>query len=325
MHLIYPKAFRRGNIHRAQNALKKEQVRIAFLGSMSSDFLDQDNSKLNQHVDPGTHIEFRSFLQSGLTSASACFMLDEVLEWNPDFVFLDFSLTDDSEKLYEEAYEHIVRTFLLNNCAVALILFSHKNGSSNTGHQRHIATYYNLPVLDLGSAIQTDISDKKYCWEDVYTTDECLSEQGYQVVRAFFYSFLDMLNHVITDETYLMPKKPCFNGSLSEFKYIKIPFSENTKENSTIYKETLRYKMIYFEFVPCIHSTDATIQIFIDGVLTKEFAVNSIFHNKFHHVELLSAFSKSEKHTLELCTGSDKGWDDIKTENLNLQLGIGVE
>ena len=118
-------------------------------------------------------------------------------------------MEDPGEKLHEETSEALIRALLQEDIAVSLILSCSKNGLGYAGHQKYLSLYYKLPVLDLSRALQEDIQAEHYTENELFNEDRTFTTKGHKVLGEYFTRFIDMIVHVIPDESYEMPQNPC--------------------------------------------------------------------------------------------------------------------
>ncbi|MGN1205696.1 MAG: SGNH/GDSL hydrolase family protein [Eubacterium sp.] len=335
----YPKSFRRGNIFRMRQALQKQEIRIAFLGGTDlyaninyDDFYDKvkkelmeknDSYHFNENEKPS--VEILNMEYSGMTSLGGLFHLESLIDWNPDIVFLDFSMEDPGEKIHEESSEGLIRTLLEKGIAVSLILSCSKKGLGNAGHQKYLSLYYNLPVLDLSFALHNDIENERYLEIDIFNEDRTFTKKGHEILVDYFTRFIEMIVHVLPDETYELPEKPCFLGSLQHFQQHKIAISPRTKEGSILFDKKLTYNMFFLQFDPDPEPNNASLEIYVDKKLVRNLGVHSILSSQKKIELFIDGHPEPEKHHIQIRTSRLQRRVNWTYASLHLQLGLGSQ
>ena len=348
----YPKAFRRGNIFRMRRALQKKEIRIVFLGGtnlytnidydsfyemIKKELIEKDDSYsfdnnekpfVEMDYERGIPVRIYNEITKSLThlfKEKIGVLLEQVLNWKPDIVFLDFSMEDPNEKFHEESSEGLIRTLLENDIAVSLILSCSKNGLGYAGHQKFLSLHYNLPVLDLDLALQNDIRAGEYPESDVFNEDRTFTKKGLEILGNYFTRFWDMIVHVLPDESYEIPKSPCFLGSLKHFQQHKIAISPRTREGSILFDEKLTYNMFFLEYKMDPEPNNASLEVYIDKKLIRDLGVHSILCSPKKAELFVDGHPEPEKHHIQIRTSRAQRRVNWTYATLHLQLGLGSQ
>lgn len=119
-----------------------------------------------------------------------------VLKFEPDLVFIDFSLNDMSaapdllrDEIFE-SYEAIVRRLLELGIAVIPIFFVNKNGDSFQKIHTEIADHYNMPAISYQNAICP--SGEFICeWSKLFLDNTHPNNVGHTFIAACITNYLD--------------------------------------------------------------------------------------------------------------------------------------
>lgn len=292
---------------------------------MTETFARSFKEKIGVLLEQNPNFEILNLEYTGMSSLGGMFHLERLLDWNPDIVFLDFSMEDPGEKFHEESSEGLIRTLLENDIAVSLILSCSKNGLGYAGHQKYLSLHYNLPVLDLDLALQDDIQTGEYRESDVFNQDRTFTRKGHEILSSYFTRFIDMIVHVLPDEAYKIPENPCFLGSLKYFQQHKIAISPRTREGSILFDEKLTYNMFFLEYQMDPEPNNASLEIYIDKKLVRDLGVHSILSSQKKAELFIDGHPEPEKHHIQIRTSRVQRRVNWTYATLHLQLGLGSQ
>lgn len=292
---------------------------------MTETFARSFKEKIGVLLEQNPNFEILNLEYTGMSSLGGMFHLERLLDWNPDIVFLDFSMEDPGEKFHEESSEGLIRTLLENDIAVSLILSCSKNGLGYAGHQKYLSLHYNLPVLDLDLALQDDIQTGEYRESDVFNEDRTFTRKGHEILSSYFTRFIDMIVHVLPDEAYKIPENPCFLGSLKYFQQHKIAISPRTREGSILFDEKLTYNMFFLEYQMDPEPNNASLEIYIDKKLVRDLGVHSILSSQKKAELFIDGHPEPEKHHIQIRTSRVQRRVNWTYATLHLQLGLGSQ
>ena len=292
---------------------------------MTETFAHSFKEKIGTLLEQKPNFEILNLEYAGMSSLGGMFHLEELLDWNPDIVFLDFSMEDPGEKFHEESSEGLIRSLLENDIAVSLILSCSKNGLGYAGPQKPLSLHYILPVLDLSLALQNDIQTGEYREADVFNEDRTFTKKGHKILGSYFTRFIDMIVHVLPDESYEIPKKPCFLGSLKYFQQHKIAISPRTREGSILFDEKLTYNMFFLEYQMDPEPNNASLEIYIDKKLVRDLGVHSILSSQKKAELFIDGHPEPEKHHIQIRTSRVQRRVNWTYATLHLQLGLGSQ
>ncbi len=160
----------------------KEEVTVAFLGGSITEGLtagaDLCWAKLTYDYlcekYPDTTINYVNAGMSGTPSILGNIRLHrDVLDKDPDLVFVEFAVNDGKEQLYKDSYEALVRELLSaeNQPAVVLYFTVLKSGHTCEDTMSPVGEAYGLPMVSLNNVLKPEFDSGRMTWED-YSDDE---------------------------------------------------------------------------------------------------------------------------------------------------------
>ncbi|MBR1529009.1 MAG: family 43 glycosylhydrolase [Oscillospiraceae bacterium] len=137
-----------------------------------------------------------NFINAGLSGTSSAVGLmraqRDILNDNPDIIFIEFSVNDHPEEIYKKSYESLVRKCLSqeNAPAVVLIINRAKGGYSMQEQMAKIGEYYDLPVISMDNALTNAFNSGLLTTDDYYTDEYHPHAEGCKLISdsiAYFY------------------------------------------------------------------------------------------------------------------------------------------
>ncbi|MBE6889451.1 MAG: SGNH/GDSL hydrolase family protein [Ruminococcaceae bacterium] len=118
----------------------------------------------------------------------------DVLQHDPDLVFVDFSVNDTSDrmKINKSAYEGLIRKLWSHESAPAIICLAmtQENGTSVQTEHNEIAVKYDIPMISYRNAI-LDVINKGYiAWTDISDDNIHPNVQGHAVLTQMITNYL---------------------------------------------------------------------------------------------------------------------------------------
>ena len=91
---------------------------------------------------------------------------EDVLKYNPDLVINEWCCNDGAQFIYKQAtYESVVRKLLQSGCALILVSFGEKDGTSSQSVHEPVSRHYNVPHLSYRDAF-ISLDEYKYLSND---------------------------------------------------------------------------------------------------------------------------------------------------------------
>lgn len=227
----------KGNLYRLKQVLKMAEanapITVAFLGgSITQGSLATTDENCYAHrvfswweeTFPDGDFTYVNAGIGGTTSHFGAARVDhDVLAYEPDVVFVEFSVNDESNPHFLETYEGLVRHIWNAPSAPAVILISnvyyHNGGNAQLIHEQ-VARQYDLPLVSMQSAIYPAVREGHIANRDITPDDLHPNDMGHMLVASVITYFLD---HVL--EEVLIGELPPFAGG-----ELPAPLTANTYE-----------------------------------------------------------------------------------------------
>lgn len=138
-----------------------------------------------------------TFINAGIGGTDSHFGIyrleRDLLQYNPDFVTVEFSVNDTKKKLNAMTYECLVRKILEqeNNPAVMLLFMTQEDGTSLVDTHKPIGEYYSLPMISYKNAILPVIERGDITWDDISPDNIHPNDDGHKVVTELISSYFE--------------------------------------------------------------------------------------------------------------------------------------
>jgi lysophospholipase L1-like esterase len=156
---------------------------------------------------------------------------EQMLEINPDIVFIDFAV-NDKENIYNKiAYESLVRRLLKaeNKPAIVEVFMSTDDGHNVQEQQIKIGEKYNIPMISYRNTIYNEMIKGKIIWEEVAKDEVHPNDLGHKMISELLTNFLeDIYNNLdIKESNEIVLGEPIFgdkyiNGVIFNNKNIEV-------------------------------------------------------------------------------------------------------
>lgn len=230
-----------------QKAARGEKLTIGFIGGSITEGYVSTEPSLTYARRTFLHIEDMfpkadfTYVNAGIAGTGSGIGVhrvnDDLLNENPDLVFIDASVNDNNTAHYQETYENLVRYILTSDKEPAVILLFMVDDSGNcaTEVESEIGNAYNLPMIDYGAAINFTINNGLLSWEDIAGDYIHPNDKGHAIISELittyiddFYSENSSFMGKITDEMLAS------YGSETDYKSIPFVTKENYKNGKIV-------------------------------------------------------------------------------------------
>lgn len=332
MEQMYPKAFRRGNIFRIKTIFEaKKEIRVGFWGSEitkdehvepSQRYSSVFGRRVGAPLEAGVKCKVKEFGWARCSSVEALLEIETVMAWEPDIIFLEFSLTDGEEMLFQKSFEAVVRQLLEKGIAVVILTFSNCMGADASGHQKRVGAFYNLSVLDIGSLLGDDIREGNNTLEDLFWDDMHLTAKGHRKTAENLVLYIRMVLDTIKDNDYQIPEEYCFPCCYRKMERLALPEKQLIKE--VLFEEEIEYSFLELSYRKRSAGVSATIEIWLDGELRYQMGTTSVTGKSGYFRSYLDGNGTVMRHHLRICIGDGK-LEDVDLSKLQLCLGVGIQ
>ena len=224
-----------------QKAANGEAVKAAYIGgSITEGYSDNITLKTEEKwVDMSTKWLGEQFPESEITYVNAGLsgtpsilgnvrLQRDVLQYDPDIVFVEFAVNDGMEANYKNAYESLVRTLLTQDKDIAVVLLFTivENGHTCQAHMSQIGENYNLPMISLPDSMWVEIEEGRMEWSDYSADQSHPNVEGSKMIRDFVINYFEEVMAVYTEKTGEVDKnlpEPLYSGD-----YANMQFLDNT-------------------------------------------------------------------------------------------------
>ncbi len=209
-----------GNTYRLCEKIEKaqrgEKVRIAYLGGSitEGDGLDTCYARRSYEYfadtfGTGSNVEYDNAGLSGTSSAVGLIRAQyDILNDDPDIIFIEFSVNDHPEELYKKSFEGLVRQCLSQKNEPAVIVLINRAQGGYTMHTQMAAVgrNYDVPVLSMDNSLTGAFFSQLLQKSDYYKDEYHPHPDGCKLISdtiAYFYR--QALKTENRSESYRMP------------------------------------------------------------------------------------------------------------------------
>lgn len=133
----------------------------------------------------------------GTTSQFGCARVQQhVLDYNPDFVIVEFSVNDDSTELFLETYEGLVRKIWSAKSEPAVLIVHnvrYDNGANAQVQHAKIARCYDIPAVSMQSSIYPQVVSGNIANREITPDDLHPNDNGHRLVAGVITHFLEKI------------------------------------------------------------------------------------------------------------------------------------
>lgn len=258
----------------------------------------------------------------------------EVLDYNPDILFIDFAVNDKNTIYDKVAYESLIRKILSqdNPPAIIEIFMSNFDGSNVQEQQIAIGKKYNIPMISFRDTVHTEIKNGRLIWKDVATDEVHPNDYGHFIISELVIDFiknvlnsLDRSSNNEIDSKLIELINPIFgedyiNGEIKNNKSLEADINGGFIEDSEgfqVFKDgwkcntvnvgkasltiDIEGKNIFLLFKKSIKETAGKIQVTVDE--NKKIVIDTFFENgwgDYSATELLVKGEVSANHRIQI-------------------------
>lgn len=141
-----------------------------------------------------------SFINAGIGGTTSQFGVarveDDLLQYDPDMIFVEFSVNDDCTPFFMETYEGLVRKILSAGKALMLIHnVRYDNMESAEDVHIQIGKHYDLPCVSMRSTIYPLVASGKINNREITPDDLHPNDRGHEMVAQVITYFLEWIFH----------------------------------------------------------------------------------------------------------------------------------
>lgn len=137
-------------------------------------------------------------------------MYEDVLQYNPDLIIIEFACNDGVSALETEAYEATIYRALTaaNNPAVMLVYFCRQDGGSSQVVELPVGYKYDLPMISYGNWFKQAKKDDILVWEDISPDIVHPNDRGHAAAAALITHRLELVKANLDKIDKTIPEVP---------------------------------------------------------------------------------------------------------------------
>lgn len=210
-----------GNPYRLQQKIRAaqngEDITIAYIGGSITEgpdvkpaerYVTLSYQEFDENYANGGKVRSVNAGLSGTPSNLGLLRLQrDVLEHEPDIVFVEFAVNDSQDSQEKRCFESLIRTVLQqeNDPAVVLIFNRTEDGYTCQSTMGLIGLYYEVPMISVTNAISTEMEEGRMTWDD-YSDDTVHPNANGHRLTADFIAYLFRQADAGVWEEYTVPE-----------------------------------------------------------------------------------------------------------------------
>lgn len=252
----------RGNWYRIKECMRRarggDRITIGFLGgSITQGAVAEFHSNCYAHLVfewwekkfPKSAFTYANAGIGGTTSQFGVARVDrDLMAYNPDMVFIEFSVNDENTAFFKETYEGLVRRVYQNPLAPAVALIHnimYDKGTTAQEIHQSIGEHYELPCVCMQSTIYEEVKAGRIPNRDITPDDLHPNTEGHALVASVIINFLEKVYAELDVE-----EEPVYD--------VPTPVTDNAYEKSIRYQNGI-YHPNCFKGNACTISCDGFV------------------------------------------------------------------
>lgn len=163
-----------------------------------------------------------SYINAGIGATTSQFgvarVYPDLLQYNPDMVFAEFSVNDSDDDKFQETFEGLISSILSYETSPALLMLNNVEYDSGNNAQRvhnEVGFHYDLPIVSVRDSIYEEIVAGNLEISEITPDNLHPNDYGHELVAGLIINLLEKFYEEassITDTnvhvTYELPEKP---------------------------------------------------------------------------------------------------------------------
>lgn len=331
-----------GNTERVQKAIYKamtgEDVNMVYLGGSITEglgaskeqncyaYLSYYDFKNTYGADGGKNVHYYNVGISGTPSTlGLARSTKDVLDKDPDIVFIEFAVNDGTDAVAKMMYESLVKRILESDTqpAVILIFTVLENGYSAQEHMQAIGENYDLGMISVKDAITPLLESGEMTFQGDYAADEAHpNNTGHNLIMQFISHYFEHAYNTVPEayeypETYVYGtpyENPITLNLLSDAVTDAGSFTTEqiacyTYEEAMVHSEdagndpltvTATFSKLILSYEQFNNAAYGDLEVWIDGTKAATLSGNSSSAWNNPAVEVVLNETEAAEHTVEL-------------------------
>ena len=201
-------AFQQGDLSRLAAVMRRaqagEDITVGVIGGSITEGYsasDRDKSSYACHMRSWWQERFPNitveYVNAGIGGTSSYLgvhrVQEELLDYEPDFVIVEFSVNDGNNNFYKRSYDNLLRRILLdeNMPALMLLFTTQENGTNAQVNDALLGFGYELPMISYGNAVLPAIEAGEFTWKDISPDNIHPNDRGHAIIGELLYRYLN--------------------------------------------------------------------------------------------------------------------------------------
>ena len=135
---------------------------------------------------------------------------EDLLNYNPDFVIVEFSVNDTDNEIYQKSYEGLVRKILKaeNQPGLLMLMMMNNAGENRAKYHLPIGIHYDLPVISYQKALWPNVGGRVYDWETLSPDTIHPNDFGHSIAASLVTNYLNSIKNNINKFAGAVPEIP---------------------------------------------------------------------------------------------------------------------
>lgn len=200
----------KNNLWRLKNCMKRasegEEITIGFFGGSitQGSLASTEESCYAYRVYQWWKDTFKEaeihYVNAGIGGTSSHFgtarVKRDLLIYQPDVVFVDFSVNDEAEEFFQETYEGLLRQLLCWHSEPAILLLNnvfYGDGHNAQEYHNAVGDYYGIPHISIKDTLYEQIKKGVYTREEITPDGLHPNDKGHELVAKELIKFLESI------------------------------------------------------------------------------------------------------------------------------------
>lgn len=256
----------------------------------------------------------------------------DVLRYNPDIVFIEFSVNDSKDSINREVFESLIVRILESDSkpAVVLIFLQSEAGYTCQGHMQVIGEHYKLPMISVCDALQAEIKAGRISWSDYADDNIHPHAKGNDLIVEFITHYYETVASQENDKEEELPMEPFYGTAFKNMELLEITnlkvlsmggfqkaqtipgfdkgWIRNKDSDNSPFTFKLNFKNLFIVYKEVGDITEGSIEICIDGEIVETYSGYRTFGWNNPAAKLVYSKDFSSDHLVEVrMTKGDEG------------------
>lgn len=201
-------SFQQGNLSRLAAVMRKaqagEEITVGVIGGSITEGYSASNMKKNSYAClmhdwweerfPDITVQYANAGIGGTSSYLGVHRVQEdLLDHEPDFVIVEFSVNDGNNNFYKRSYDNLLRRILMdeNQPALMLLFTTQEDGTNAQINDALLGFGYELPMISYGNAVLPSIEAGEFTWKDISPDNIHPNDRGHAIIGELLYRYLN--------------------------------------------------------------------------------------------------------------------------------------